>query len=103
MQFNVLFAKSLLARISPQGLVCFVCVAMPAFAVVFDLHVAGTIHLSDQLLVVVKHDRLQHSPLSFFLAGLFAPLFALLSQLFAPAVCTLKAVCDGYRARRCSS
>eukprot|EP01045_Picozoa_sp_COSAG04_P007722 COSAG04_NODE_411_length_14759_cov_28.639520_1_plen_40_part_10 len=40
MQFNVLFAKSLLARISPQGLVCFVCVAMPAFAVVFDLHVA---------------------------------------------------------------
>ena len=54
MQFNVLFAKSLLARISPQGLVCFVCVAMPAFAVVFDLHVAGTIHLSDQLLVVVS-------------------------------------------------
>ena len=64
MQFNVLFAKSLLARISPQGLVCFVCVAMPAFAVVFDLHVAGTIHLSDQLLVVVKHDRLQHNPRS---------------------------------------
>ena len=54
MQFNVLFAKSLLARISPQGLACFVCVAMPAFAVVFDLHVAGTIHLSDQLLVVVS-------------------------------------------------
>ena len=70
MQFNVLFAKSLLARISPQGLVCFVCVAMPAFAVVFDLHVAGTIHLSDQLLVVVKHDRLQHSPLSFSLGCL---------------------------------
>ena len=50
----MLFAKSLLARISPQGLVCFVCVAMPAFAVVFDLHVAGTIHLSDELVVVVS-------------------------------------------------
>ena len=97
MQFNVLFAKSLLARISPQGLVCFVCVAMPAFAVVFDLHVAGTIHLSDQLLVVVKHDRLQHSPLSFSL-GCFH-----LCTAVCTAVCTLKAVCDGYRARRCSS
>ena len=90
MQFNVLFAKSLLARISPQGLVCFVCVAMPAFAVVFDLHVAGTIHLSDELVVVVSTSA---CTLTLFLSRCAV----------CTAVCTLKAVCDGYRARRCSS
>jgi len=96
MQFNVLFAKSLLARISPQGLVCFVCVAMPAFAVVFDLHVAGTIHLSDELLVVVKHDRLQHNPLSFSLRCLHRCLHGLRRCLHTGGAV-------GSRARRCSS